>query len=223
MNVTNLLHKKFKNEIQLFKYFFKNNLINNYRVKIDTGFACNANCFFCYYKTHLKDPFLDSKEIFNQIKVAKSLGFKKMEFSGGESSYHPDWFNFLDFVKENDLEASTLSNGFMFSDYNFIKKSKEKGLSEILFSLHSFKENHDKHLRVKGAFDKIIRAIKNSIKLNITIRINITITPLNQNYLKDLFEYLDKENILQNIHQGHSSYYRRCKCFFCYVGRYYYC
>ena len=189
------------NEVQFFKNAFKNNLINNYRVKIDTGFTCNANCFFCYYRSHLKEPFMKKEKIFSQIKIAKSLGFQKMEYSGGESSYHPDWFDILDYTKSLNLKSSTLSNGFIFSDFNFLKKSKEKGLEEILFSMHSYKDNHDKHLGVKGAFEKIIQAIKNSIELNLITRINITITPLNQNYLNDLFDYLQKENIFQNINQ----------------------
>ena len=189
------------NEIEFFKNAFQNNLINNYRIKIDTGFTCNANCFFCYYRNHLKDPFMKIEKILYQIKIAKSLGFQKMEFSGGESSYHPDWFKILDKVKSLDLQSSTLSNGFMFSDYSFLKKSKEKGLGEILFSLHSYKDNHDKHLGVKGAFNKISKAIKNSLDLDIITRINITITSLNQDYLNDLFEYLDKEDIFKYIRQ----------------------
>jgi len=197
----NLLNKKHLKIPKLFNYFFKNDLINNYRIKIDTGFACNANCFFCYYKNFLKDPFMDKSKVFFQIKTAKNLNFKKVEFSGGESSYHPEWFNFLDFAKNLDLKISTLSNGFMFSNYNFLKKSKERGLEEILFSLHSFKDNHDKHLGIKGAFNKIIKAIKNSLDLNLITRINITITPSNQKYLTDLFEFLDKENIFEHIMQ----------------------
>ena len=197
----NLLDFSLNNERDYFKYFFKNNLINNYRVKIDTGFSCNAKCFFCYYKTHLNDPFMNKSKIFYQIKTAKSLGFKKVEFSGGESSYHPNWFDFLNYAKSLNLESSTLSNGFLFSNIDFLKKSKNAGLNEILFSLHSFKDNHDKHLGIRGAFDKIIKAILNALELNIRVRINIIITSLNQNYLNNLFEFLDKKDIFQNIHQ----------------------
>jgi len=191
----------FKKESEIFKYFFKYDLINNYRIKIDTGFTCNAKCFFCYYKNHLNDPFMDKNKILFQIGTAKKLNFKKMEFSGGESSFHPDWFNFLNYAKNLNLEISTLSNGFKFSDINFLKKSKNYGLNEILFSLHSFKKNHDKHLGINGAFDKIIKAILNSLELNTRVRINITITHSNQNYLLDLFEYLEQQNILPNIYQ----------------------
>ncbi len=201
MNTLNILNRKYLTVPKLFSFFIHNNLINNYRTKIDTGFACNAKCFFCYYKNHLNDPFMDKEKIFSQIKIAKKLNFQKVEFSGGESSYHPNWFDFLDFAKDLNLKSSTLSNGFKFSDYKFLKKSKEKGLEEILFSLHSYKNNHDKHLGTKGAFEKIIRAIENSLELDIITRINITVTPSNQNYLNDLFKYLDKKNIFKHIRQ----------------------
>jgi len=193
--------KKFKNSTDdkyqkknLFKYF-KNylNKLNDYRIKIDTGFACNANCYFCYYKSHLNDPFLNFEEIKRQINLAKIMKFKQVEFSGGESSIHPDWFKWLDYATSLNLISSTVSNGLKFSNWDFIKKSKEKGLNEILFSVHGYKENHDKMVGVQGAFDKILKAIEYANKLNILVRINITINLLN---IDSIFENIN--NLLNN-------------------------
>ena len=181
------------------QYFYKNiDKLNNYRIKIDTGFACNANCWFCYYKSHLKDPFMDLKLIQNQIKKAKFMNFKKIEFSGGESSYHPDWFKMIEFGSKLDLKISTISNGFMFSDFDFIKKSKDLGLEEILFSVHGFEDIHDKMLGVKGAWNKITKALENGSKLDLILRINITVTPTNQNTIYKQVKFL-LDNF--NIHQ----------------------
>ena len=186
-NATNDKYQK-RNLIKYFKKHF--NELNDYRIKIDTGFACNANCYFCYYKTHLNDPFLSFKEIKRQINFAKLMNFRQVEFSGGESSIHPDWFKWLEYAKSMNLLSSTITNGIKFSEYDFIKKSKEKGLNEILFSVHGYKNNHDKMVGVKGAYNKIIKAIEYSNKLNIITRINITLNLLNIDTIYDNIKFL---------------------------------
>jgi len=173
--------------------FFKLNRklkLNDTRIKIDTGFACNAKCYFCYYKSHLKDPFLELSEIKKQIFYAKQMDFKQVEFSGGESTYHPKWFKMLEIAQKLNLKSSLVSNGLLLSDYDFIKKSCDLGLKEVLFSVHGYKENHDKMVGVKGAFDKIIQAIKNAQKLNILSRVNITVNLMNIKIIPDIVKYL---------------------------------
>lgn len=169
------------------KYFIMKHLFsrkemltyNDYRIKIDTGFACNANCFFCYYKSHLKDPFLNLNVIKEQLFWAKKMNFSQVEFSGGESTYHPEWFSMLEIATKLNLKSSLVSNGLLLADEDFCRKSKEAGLHEVLLSVHSYKENHDKLVKVPGAYDKILKAIENCIKNNILVRINITVSQMN--------------------------------------------
>jgi MoaA/NifB/PqqE/SkfB family radical SAM enzyme len=138
------------------------------------------------------------------------MNFKQVEFSGGESSYHPKWFDMLKLAQKMNLKSSTLTNGLLFSDFNFIKKSNDLGLIEILFSVHGFKENHDKIVKVKGAFDKIINAIKNAQKLNIRSRVNITINLLNLKYIENIVDYLIDLGIYQfnfiEINNSHDAF-----------------
>jgi len=203
-----------KDELNLLKKEFfkllKKSKLNDTRIKIDTGFTCNAKCYFCYYKSYLNDPFLDLSEIKRQIFWAKQMNFKQVEFSGGESTYHPEWFNMLKFAQKLNLKASLLSNGLILSDYNFIKKSFDLGLREILFSVHGYKENHDKIVGVRGAFEKIIQAIKNAQKLNILTRVNITVNLMNIKIIPDIINYLLDLGIYQfnfiEINNSHEAY-----------------
>jgi len=147
----------------------------NTRSKLDTGYLCNYKCSFCYYidKLDQTTPFEKIKE---RIDKLKKVGIKELDLSGGESSYHPDFFKILKYIQDIGLRSSTLSNGFMFSSMSFLKKSKEYGLKEILFSLHGWdKESHDSKVHYEGAFDKILKAINNCIEMDIIIRINITV------------------------------------------------
>jgi len=156
----------------------------NTRGKLDTGKECNYNCYFCYYQGHLDEQ--DSyDDIIERAEKLSKLGITEVDLSGGESSIHPDWFKILDYCKEHFTSVSCLSNGSMFSDFEFLKKSKEHGLSEILFSVHGVEE-HDKIVQVPGAWKNIIKAIKNAKKLNMIVRINCTVTEKNA---KDLVHY----------------------------------
>lgn len=152
--------------------------INN-RAKLDTGTHCNYRCEFCYYKTQLNDitPFETIRE---RIDYLVACGITEVDLSGGESSIHNDWFKILDYCKSKDLKISTLSNGYKFSKLEFIQKSKEHGLEEILFSVHGYDdESHNKLVGFRRGFEKIKQAIHNAHEVGIKVRINCTVTNTN--------------------------------------------
>jgi MoaA/NifB/PqqE/SkfB family radical SAM enzyme len=153
------------------------------RAKLDTGTECNFNCYFCYYQGHL-DESDTYEEIIERAQKLKDLGILEIDLSGGESSIHKDWFKILEYCNKNFNTVSCLSNGGMFANYDFLKKSKDHGLSEILFSLHGYDEkSHDKIVGVKGAYQNILKAIENAKSLDIMVRINCTVTSNNVNHL----------------------------------------
>lgn len=155
--------------------------INN-RSKLDTGTQCNYDCVFCYYRDKLNEV-TNFSIIKERIDYLVSCGITEVDLSGGESSIHKDWFKILDYCKDKGLKISTLSNGFKFADFEFLKKSKEHGLEEILFSVHGYdKEVHNALVNNKNGFSHITTAIENSHALGIKVRINCTVT--NNNYLE---------------------------------------
>lgn len=150
------------------------------RARIDTGPFCNYDCEFCYYKDHLsiRNSFDSFKQ---QIDIAESYGMSVVEFSGGESSVEPNWFKFLEYTQGKFEYTSCLTHGGKFADYNFLKKSYDLGLREILFSLHGYdKESHEAITGRAGSFEKILQAIKNAQQLGIRVRTNCTVC--NHNY-----------------------------------------
>ena len=174
------------------KFIFSDKPINN-RAKLDTGTQCNYRCDFCYYFDKL-DQVTPFEIIKNRIDYLIECSITEVDLSGGESSIHKDWFKILDYCTENNLYISTLSNGYKFADIEFLKKSKEHGLKEILFSLHGSNETvHDKIVGHKGAFKRIIQAIKNCNTLQIKVRINCTVTKNNLEYIDNEFTDLINE------------------------------
>jgi len=148
----------------------------NKRGKLDTGTHCNYRCGFCYYFNKL-DQVTELDVIKQRIDYLAACGMTEADLSGGESSIHKNWFEILDYCVEKGLGVSCLSNGSRFSDIEFLRKSKEHGLTEILFSLHGYDdESHNKIVGVKAGWRKILQAIQNANELGIKVRINCTVT-----------------------------------------------
>jgi len=160
---------------------------------LDTGTHCNYKCGFCYYKTKLNEitPYDVIKE---RIDYLVACGITEVDLSGGESSIHRDWFKILDYCKSKGLKISTLSNGYKFAKKDFIEKSKEHGLDEILFSVHGYDDDsHNTLVGFRHAFKKIKQAILNAHDVGIIVRVNCTVTMANCEELDTTFVELMNE------------------------------
>lgn len=160
------------------------------RARLYTGPLCNYKCVFCYCKNHLKDT-KSLEQILKEVDYYYDYGIRELDLSGGEPSIRKDFFEILDYCISKGITPSCLSNGFKFADLEFCKETQRHGLNEVLFSLHgSNEELHDSIVQHKGAFKRIIRAIKNTKALGYRVRVNCTVTELNYKTLYDEFPKL---------------------------------
>lgn len=175
------------NDISVDKIVINKDEIPNNRAKLDTGPLCNYQCEFCYYidrlseRTHVDVVKQRADELLAQ-------GITQVDLSGGESSISPDWFDILDYCNERFEHVSCLSHGGKFSDIEFLRKSQEHGLKEVLFSLHgATPEVHDNITNRKQSFFKIIQAIRNAKELGIVVRLNCTVYDKNYKDLPNIY------------------------------------
>lgn len=156
----------------------------NSRAKLDTGTHCNYECNFCYYIDRL-DQVTDLAKIKERALKLKQFGMQEIDLSGGESSIHKDWFLILSYCQELGFSSiSALTNGSRFHQFEFLKKSKEHGLSELLISLHGKgDEAHAQIVKRPGAFSRIMQTIDNARALDIKVRLNCTVTHFNAPHL----------------------------------------
>jgi MoaA/NifB/PqqE/SkfB family radical SAM enzyme len=161
------------------------------RAKLDTGTFCNYDCTFCYYKDSLH-IVTDFDTIRRRIDYIVECGIDEVDLSGGESSVHKEWFKILDYCKSKGLKISTISNGYKFANEEFVTKSKEHGLQEIMFSIHGHNaEIHDRVVGRRGAFDRLIKGYYNCKNAGLRVRLNYVITGAS---CKDEQEYIDLFN-----------------------------
>lgn len=154
------------------------------RARLNSGTFCNYDCEFCYYKDQLdvKTPWEMVKA---RIDHMLAYGITEVDISGGEGSVDPNWFTILDYCKDKFESISCLSHGGKFANMDFLKESRDRGLKEILFSLHgATAEVHDTITGRKGSFDRIIRGINNAKELGMIVRTNTTVYYRNYHQLE---------------------------------------
>lgn len=167
------------------------------RAKLDTGTFCNYDCEFCYYQG-LLDKVTPFDEIKRRIDILNKYGISEVDLSGGESSVHKQWFDILRYCDKRFDHISTLSNGWAFSKEDFLIRSKQHGLKEILFSVHGYDErSHDEIVRRKGAWKRIHKAIEHAHKHGLIVRVNCTVYQRNCKGLRNYHQVLKKINPLE--------------------------
>jgi len=164
------------------------------RARVFVGTGCNARCRFCYYYlTGLKD-FWSKDVILHEIDIAKEAGMDAIDFSGGEPTIHPDFFELVEYAKSKGFKViCTLTNGLKMADEKFVKKMVDTGINDVLFSVHGHNpEEHDYITQIPGSFKRIIQSIKNFREYNIPFRINCTVTNINYKNLERHAELYSK-------------------------------
>ena len=149
------------------------------RSQLFVGTKCNYQCKFCYYT-----PYLSVKnnpnEVYQQMRFVKNKGIQDIEFTGGEPTIDPQWFNYLIEGKKLFRHLSVITNGQKMAKREFIEKCYKLGLREILFSLHGFDKNsHEKITGISGSWEKILSAIGHAKDIGFLVRINCTVCSVN--------------------------------------------
>jgi len=162
------------------------------RVKIVTGLKCNIQCVFCYYQDSLKAPNRTFDEIRKDLLYARKHGITEVDFSGGEPTINPELPRLILEAKSIGMErVGIISNGLKLADRKYVKRLKDGGLDEILFSIHGPEEKvHDAVTKISGSFRKISQALSNAYTEGITIRTNTVVNRLNYKDLNRIAAFI---------------------------------
>lgn len=165
---------------------------------IKLHYKCNNNCIFCHAKEKKDHPALRWRQIVRKIIQARKLGVEMVIFSGGEPTIHPDFQKIVDFLHRNKISFGLITNGRMFSYYNFTKYLLDKGLKYVYLTLHSANgAQHDEIARTKGAFNQTVGGLKNLTKYsrNLEIIVNTVVIKQNLHQLKEIIDFLSKFSV----------------------------
>ena len=156
-----------------------------------TGYVCDLNCVFCYYRFEKKT--LHPLELMK--KEAHALRYKYdcefVDITGGEPTIHPEIIEFVRYCKEIGLLPTIITHGQKLENKDFCKSLKEAGIKDFLISCHGTESIHDKLIGTKKPGYKSMRkGMENLNNLGIPFRTNTVITKQNYKTLPDLAQEL---------------------------------
>ena len=153
---------------------------------------CNLRCLHCYAEAGRggKKDNLSIDDYKRIIRAAHHLGWKNIQFTGGEATLYPDLIELLGYAKACGYEFIELyTNAFNLKDslLDFVVQNGVKVATS--FYSHESK-THDGITRCKGSFEKTVRNIQRIVELKIPLRIGIIKLKHNQDDTEKAKAYL---------------------------------
>ena len=160
------------------------------RVVLEITKFCNERCVQCYIPHENKNIRISCDDFFNIIDQCTSIGsVTQINITGGECMTHPDFKDFIRYVKEKGFALSLLTNGTLIDD-EIIDILSKGALSKVQVSLFSLDPKvHDSITQLPGSLEKTLANIQKLRKANIPVAIATQVLDLNHKSIPDLFEY----------------------------------
>lgn len=156
---------------------------------------CNQKCVFCMVSERNRNaPDMTYAMVARQITQARRSGATHIDFYGGEPTVFPFLKKAVELANKYGLRASLATNAVKFSSIEYTDEFFDGiSLDAIRISLHSLKPAvHDRITGCRGSLKKTIQGIKNILKHNKRVRVNVVINALNYKELPSIVRYLHK-------------------------------
>lgn len=135
-----------------------------YYLRISVTDRCNYRCIYCMPKDGINwkpmNEILSFEEIVDFVKVAASLGIRKIKLTGGEPLVRKGVQDLVAMLKSvNGVdEISLTTNGSLLETYG--KQLKDAGLDRITISIDTLKRDKFKLITRLGDLDDVISGVK---------------------------------------------------------------
>ena len=140
---------------------------------------CNQQCIFCYagYKQVQEKLDLTLNQWKTIIQKLRSLGIKRLDFTGRESFMYRYFMELIKWCKEQGFEIRINTNGT--HDVSKILNY----VDEIVFSIHGIDSVHDKIVGYPGSFNLIRSNIGCTVAAGVNASINMSLVKSNYHQL----------------------------------------
>lgn len=147
------------------------------------GQTCNLRCYFCYFiervadRTHPEHAFMTldkAKRICHILRY--TFGNTAIDIQGGEPTIHHGILDLCRYCHDIGLYPTLITNGLVLGKPGELEKYRDAGVRDFLVSLHGIGAIHDEVVCVKGAYERITKALGRMRELGIPFRINCTMS-----------------------------------------------
>ncbi len=197
------------------------------KVKIKIVDQCNLRCLKCNHwlpdrrnSVDQQSP-LSGAEWLDTAAQLVDLGVRKVAFTGGEPTLHPDLPRIIKLLSKHGVRCSMTTNGTLLAG-GLARKLLEAGISQIRFSVDGpAAKVHDRCVGVPGSFDRLmsgLQEIKDTARVlgrTVKLNFNTVVSELNIDRLDDLVKLAGEvgasEMLLMELNQDHLPGARRKK------------
>ncbi len=154
--------------------------------QIEITYRCNHLCTFCY-NSPSGDREMTTEQIFEALRKIADYGVLYLTLTGGEALCHKDFYKIAHEARRLGMAVRIYSNGYLMADKKVVRRIRELNPMEVEISLHGAKpETHEALTRIKGSFNKTVKAVENLREAGIKVLLKTPITRLNQDELFDI-------------------------------------
>ncbi len=150
--------------------------------KIKITSRCNLRCSMCrYWKTEQEDtlPSERWREVFVEL---RTLGCRKVHFSGGEALLRRDFPELAQSAAALGLKVSLTTNGTLLTK-DVVRRLVRGGVHSVSLSLDGASpRRHDGVRGIEGSFRRTVRAVERLRKESSTLRIRINSVLMRNNW-----------------------------------------
>lgn len=154
-----------------------NQILNLNYIKIRLTTKCTCNCDMCSVK-HQRDE-LEYSKVKQVIEHAKLLDVKTINFTGGEPTLYPNFYNLMNYTKKLGFSVSVSTSGVIErGDLRYLLRYSDF----VDISINSYKYDIEDRIKGRcGTFKKSLDSINYLRRLNenIKLHINVTVRPDN--------------------------------------------
>ncbi|MBI3554094.1 MAG: radical SAM protein [Elusimicrobia bacterium] len=157
------------------------------------NYACSAKCPFCYnppLTPELLRLDLSYEQAAGSLYKAAKTGARRLNLHGGEVTLRDDLPNILALARKLGFaQITVVTNGIRFSDAGYAESLRAAGATHLRFSIHAAgAEIHDDIVAIPGAFERVLKGIKNVRAAGFPLGINFVIIRKNLAVLPDFLE-----------------------------------
>lgn len=168
-----------------------------YTLSFEITYRCNLNCKHCYIGSRLNQQIneLTLVEIKQLARDVADAGFQIVGITGGEPLVRPDVVDIVKEFAEYNIAVNLDTNGTLLTP-EIARRLVKAGLKVVLISLDSVDPQKLDYFRGgKSVFERVDRAIDNSIQIGLPVYLDVVLSKLNLHELDKIVHYAAKKQI----------------------------
>jgi len=168
-------------------------------VRLRVGHKCNRRCTFCFIPHHEKA--VHDHDIRKSIEAAVERGVRELVMTGGEPTLQKDLPEYIEQARDGGVRRIILqTNAIKLSDEAFCQELVDKGLTHVVISLHSHRDDVLQQItRLPRTMEKILRSIDNLHHAGLQMSVTHVITPENYRHMPEFVRFMVEESHIRRF------------------------